>query len=750
MVRIDKDHLPNVFKKVTPATLKPSCPKLASKPALKVPVSKLSTPGPRPDELQSIPTDRGKAPRKGPPPLRPKRSDEILTEAMISSPSSSQNFRQAHSAEIVDPQSPKSFFEPISPVSPKFPVRWNSMRLSSTRALIGSAADYLAAPELYGEPRPAKELAGKQITKNSIQSRPPPRLDKPLPPISFRVSLELVPEEPENNPSARDGLYSAKDQSMSDTELTYLRMPKRRTDKYKEILGITDELVEIPVANPLEKLAEKLAANPPAIPPAIPAERLAERLAERALERAARAVTEMSTERPAARRAGRSSKRRAERVSSVLFTNIEPTWEDDIDFCYEHKAESHCNFNWNNTSILNDASSDEESSVHEDQDLPWERKSNRSKDRESVTTDSLSCSDVDSALRRVNDLYNLSATLPVDEVPELDRNSSHTRSTSSFSTPASADGHDSGSENDVPVQLKSSSPPLIVTPRMETLLPEIDTKPLMTAEKMYHDLLSGHGLDDDLDELPIPIPKKSPLRQSSMNYNRLQESIARRKLSSTPEPPMTPSKRITLNSMVASLRGQLDSRIPSPPFERKFSRHSSPSHGRHRSLRISSPQAQRSSGLMPPSTGRAPMLWRASSAESVVAPKPLRPARPAAPLDLPPLPLSRYAPAPAAPAAHNYAELAGNPYAAPSPAGTPDRRSRSAAAAADDDDDPSARFFQLYSTWVASEIGWARDADARSLSEYSVAVSCAGPADAEAPRRGSAVSRTDSARAGVI
>ena len=751
MVRLDKDHLPNVFKKVTPAPLKPSGPNLAIKPALKAPVSnKLSAPGPRPYELLSNPTDRGMAPRKGPPPLRPKRSDEQLTDVMISSPSSSQNFHQAHPVETVDSQTPKSFFEPISPASSKFPVRWNSMRLSSTRGLIGSAADYLASPELYGEPRPAKELAGKHITKNSIQSRPAPRLDKPLPPISFRVSLELVPEEPEHNPSVRDSLYSAKDQSMSDTELTYLRMPKRRTDKYKEILGITDELVEIPVATPPENLVEKPAAKPAAKPAEKPSERLAERLAERALERAARAVTDMSTERPAVRSTERSSKRRADSVSSVLFANIEPTWEDDIDFCYEHQAESHCNFNWTNISILNDASSDEGSNV-DDQELPWERKSNRSKDRESVTTDSLSCSDVDSALRRVDDLYNVSATLPVDEVPELDRNSSHTRSTSSFSTPSSADGHDSGSDNDVQVQIKSSSPPLIVTPPMEKLLPDIDTKPLITAEKMYHDLLSGHGLGDDLDELPIPIPKKSPLRQS-MNYNRLQESVVRPKLSSTPESPMTPSKRITLNSMVATLRSQLDSRIPSPPFERKSSRNSSPSHARHRSLRLSRSQTQRASALLPPST--SPMLWRASSAESVVAPRPLRPARPAAPLDLPTLPLSRYAPRarsplaraappPPSPAAHRYAAFSGNPYAErSSPAATPARRS--SAATADDDQGPSARFFQLCSTWVEGGAGWAGDADDRSLSEYSMAASGAGvPAAAEG-------ARTAAAPAGMI
>jgi len=689
------------------------------------------------DDLQSSLAERDNAVQKRPPPLRPKRSDELLAEAMLS-PSSTLDISPNHSAGFVHPQNARSVFETISPPSPKLPVRWRSMRLPSTRALIGSAADYLAAPELYGEPRPAKELAGKRNSMDSLRDRPPLRLNKPLPPISFRAQLELVPEEPENIPSVRESFYSMKDRTMSDPELATLWPPRRRTHKYKEILGISFDREERPAANPSVALGIK--GEVAEKPVAKPAERLAERLGERAAERVA--------ERPAESPAGRRPARRPERPTQKLesFTDIEASWEDDIDFCYDQQAESHCNFNWNGTSVFNDASSDEELDVDDHQELIWGKKNNQAKDRESVASVSVSYSDADDTMEQVDDLYNLSESLPDDDVPELDRHSSRTGSTSSLSPPTSADGHDSGPENDNPIQIQQNSPPLIMTPHTAPQLPQINIKPVISAEDLYHDLLSDQGLDDDVDELPIPIPEKSPLRQMSLRQNRTLESVLPRRLSRTPEPSTLPAKNLTINSMVATLRGQLDTRASSPAGERRFSRPSSPPRDVRRSHRMSGTQTRRSSGVMPHSVPQSPLLSRVASVESLIAPMPLRLRKPLTPPDTAKMPAAGSDANPWAsalsPASLSYDDFTRNPYVDSPPATPPaglhlDARSnplkRRALAAAD----PSARFFKLSSTWMESEEPtMLDDCDDRSVSEYSVSMSCIdAPAALRAARR---------------
>lgn len=487
-------------------------------------------------------------------------------------------------------------------------------------------------PERYGRPRTARELTlsgewdrllplydPRQPSMNldpttPPQVRPPPIPEsKPAPPSStpFSAPLELVPEEPEGTLSAR--------QSMEVRRLSLLQQ------------AIVSP--RLPSLDPMPKEELKLELNSPN---GRPSSQTSDTLGESN-------STHSATQAPEKPTIAIHSPRQA---TTRALTDIDATWEEDVDYCYEHEAESHCDFDWNDISILNDATSDDEMDEDEDEPLPWERKKNRPKDQESGTVDSLSTSEGEN-LPLGKTFYNMSFPLPEDAVPELDRHSAHTGSTNSFSASTPSDRHASTPDVELPVQVHNSSP-LALTPQ----LPPVDMKPPLRTEQMYHDLISGNDLEIEARPAPLEIPAKSRLRQNSLKQARAaaptsapapelveENNIPAMPLAaaSTPDLSLKAATKLTLNSMVAALRGHPDSpSSPSTPTEeRKFSRPGTPSRSRFRSRSRSRSRARKASDTPTEPVPPTPQFPKAMSMENLLAPIAVRVNKPLTPPETP-------------------------------------------------------------------------------------------------------------------
>lgn len=576
---------------------------------------------------------RSNALRKGPPPLRPKRSDELLVDMMLSAPPPIQELRQIRSAESFEQASRGPMLPPIGSIPPLFPPsRRASGRLASTRALIGSAADYITMPELYGRPQTARDLtlSGEwdrllplYDTKQSSmyrdpttppQVRPPPIPEpKPAPPSStpFSAPLELVPEEPEGTLSARQSVEVRR-------------------------LSLLQQATVSPRLPCFDSMSRGESKPEPSLREGRPSSQVSDTLGGSS---STHSVVE-ALETPTIAIPG------PRKVTPRALTDIDSSWEEDIDYCYEHEAESHCDFDWNDMSILNDATSDDELDDDEDEPLPWERKKRRPKDQESGTVDSLSTGEGEN-LQPGKAFYHMPFNLPEDAVPELDRQSAHTGSTNSFSASTPSDRHASTPDVEVSVQIHNSSP-LALTPQ----LPPLDIKAPLSSEQMYHNLLSGNDLQTEARPAPLEIPAKSRLRQNSVKQNHPaaptsapapelveEHSIPAIPLAaaSTPELSLKKATKLTLNSMVAALRGHPDSpSSPSTPTEeRKFSRPSTPSRSRFRSRSRSRSRARKASDTPTEPIPPTPTLSKAISMENLLAPIAVRANKPLTPPETP-------------------------------------------------------------------------------------------------------------------
>lgn len=526
---------------------------------------------------------------KVPPPLRPKRSDERLAEVLVSPPPPIEELRRSRFAELVDHSDRILRPQPIAAISLLSPSSQHSSNRStvSGQVVVGRRAGethvrlHIASELTLSGDRhrlahvhEAKGSLGKRDTTYPAQVHPGPMPeDKPSPPTfaSFSCApLEQVPEEPEGTVSSR--------QSMEVKSKTFNRLAKSLStlhgqDPTQEEEEEEEEQQQVP-------LQEEL-------PPRTQAPHGSDTLGNSSSAESC----ESPLEAPALPRRNSLRRRRRKEAPKALM-DIDSNWEDDIDFCYEHRAEANCNFDWNNMSILKDASSDDEPEMQED--LPWQRKKRQAKQDEKESVDRISSGNAKRS-RQVNGTsYNMPIVLPEDAVPELDGQSAHTCSTNSFSALTFTDRRESVLEAIAALTLDSSAP-ICTSPQLSPL----DVESPMTTEQMYHELLSGNNLPDESRSTPLEIPSKSILRQSSLKFASTPQPAQEKDLLSFPlaavnnsdQPPKSISK-LSLGAMVAMIRRTSDSGVSVTTEERKsrtLSRSSTNSHNREPSLSTAEP-----------------------------------------------------------------------------------------------------------------------------------------------------------------
>jgi hypothetical protein len=339
---------------------------------------------------------------KRPPPLRPKRSDEkLLEETTSSSLNGMLPLRQIRSAEAFSPSMPSpSFPQPVGMAASGHHGR-RPAPLNHVSNIF--APDYLQKPSnttsindewdrllpLY-DPRAANQMGpGEMGMRPLVQQE---LMAEPIRSPMFSPPLEQVPEEPEGTLSNRQSVEYPRQTSIRHAKSspvlsrTNSKHSRRSNKDYPPVPFIPESPI---TGRPISQGSDTL-GDP---------DRHSVRIKE--------------IERPDPRKIFAESRAAAS------------SWEDDIDFCYQHAAEADCDFNWNITQELNGVESDD--LYRDDGPLPDLKKSAKREQSHSMTSTASS----------EGDQYKLSSRVyrvPSKEgVPELDYRSSHSASTNSIS-----------------------------------------------------------------------------------------------------------------------------------------------------------------------------------------------------------------------------------------------------------------------------------------------------------------------------
>jgi hypothetical protein len=445
------------------------------------------------------------------PPLRPKRSDEMLKEEeLLASTHGMLPLRQIRSAETftVSPPSSANTTTPRHYAHRPPPLNQTANIFTPDYPPRNTASDEWDRLLPYYDsriPGNPNEIGFHPLTQT--ESVPEP-IRSPM----FNPPLEQVPEEPEGTLSNRQSVDYSRQQSMrhSKSSPTLSRNGSKFSRSSHKEPPLPPNVEIVVTERPLSQGSEgsDTLGDP---------DRLSVPVKE--LEKAALTRTDS-----VARDTGSS-------------------WEDDVDYCYRHAAEADCDFDWRNTSRLDDADSDD-----------LYRNDGPFSDPEKLQKREQSCSMASTASSE-GDQYRLTSRVyqvPSKEgVPELDYRSSHSASTNSISVLTPLDKFSFSSFDSVRQPKRDSS--------RDPLSPQLSPPSDRSPSQQYDDVLAKAG----------STPPYIPIRSDSRDKALSNEIIKRFDLLPTPPPSASQSptiprpsenrsatKDLSVDTIVAQLRSR--------------------------------------------------------------------------------------------------------------------------------------------------------------------------------------------------
>jgi hypothetical protein len=245
----------------------------------------------------------------------------------------------------------------------------------------------------------------------------------------------------------------------------------------------------------------------------------------------------------------------AAKRQSVYWKNIDESWEDDIDYCYEHAAEADCDYDWDRNSV-----------ELEEKDRPNSVQAQKDDALQSPTESTIPEQDEDEVLRIrfFPGVFRPSLLVPsANSLPELDHKSTSTSADTGALTPSDI-------FSSPPVHTYMEPEGFSLTPSL--LVPQ-DFKYQSMREETYEDILADYEHSDR--HYPILDPVQSISGSSRSSGTRLSKrssydssllsgqgsisSPVRRSASSSGSlPELIPSRRgfKTLDLMVDQLTGE--------------------------------------------------------------------------------------------------------------------------------------------------------------------------------------------------
>ncbi|KAF2811440.1 uncharacterized protein BDZ99DRAFT_487227 [Mytilinidion resinicola] len=188
-------------------------------------------------------------------------------------------------------------------------------------------------------------------------------------------------------------------------------------------------------------------------------------------------------------RSGKSSNRQspAAKRQSVYWKNIDESWEDDIDYCYEHAAEADCDYDWDRNSIECD----------EEKDRPVSPRTQPNDVSQSPTHSPITEEEDDDEVMQTRffpGVFRPSLLVPsATSLPELDHRSALSTSTVDTGALTPSDVFSSAPVHEARVTSYMESEGFSLTPSL--LVPQ-DFKYQSMREEMYEDLLAEYEHSD--------------------------------------------------------------------------------------------------------------------------------------------------------------------------------------------------------------------------------------------------------------
>ncbi|KAF2095291.1 hypothetical protein NA57DRAFT_79780 [Rhizodiscina lignyota] len=378
-------------------------------------------------------------PRKAPP-LRPKRSDELLDEA-ANIPYDTIALRHARSLEAFDyAPSPVHSDAPPLPQPPRIPPPRRSSRKDWPLDHVANSLHVATSQDALSPHSPSR--AGPAVSPNTLWNKfsttgfdsplpdrysprspavsppgfhhspgfqPPPiqpYADDPLLSPTYGKELERVPEEPEDVRSQRASQVMHQDSPISVIITSHtdpgidMMAPISRSSSNRSTKSLT---IAVPPSASITKAMNSidptaLAVLDGSLQKQLPssddfAEVMAQctpqkaslarmnsnasdtlggsshrRVAPRGTTLAESPVNNLRRQQSGRRRPGVRGPKAGPTTSFYDSEDID--WEDDVDYCYDHHMEAHCDLDWNNVSRLDVASSDDEDVPELDNSVP--------------------------------------------------------------------------------------------------------------------------------------------------------------------------------------------------------------------------------------------------------------------------------------------------------------------------------------------------------------------------------------------
>lgn len=467
-------------------------------------------------------------PQRGPAPLRPKRSDERLMPEQLLTPGrfGMQPLRQIRSAEQFSPGvpptqtagPPKRPFHRPPPLNPAlFPPKANYNLPHISTGAINDEWDHLLP--LY-ENRPPSFIPIDTQIGLMRSFAPPDSLPDQIKSPMFNPPLEQVPEEPEGTLSNRQSKDITRHPSIRHAKSSPMlsRNSSKSSFRKRSQISPVHKIMERPISQGSDTLGDPTRVSTP---------------------------SQLSMDGP---------------VEDSNTKDRAPSWEDDIDYCYEHAAEADCDFDWNNVSKYE--------SDHDDlylDDGPYTYASMQ-KDISQNKTHSIG-STVSSSEGEGYQLPNRVYKVPSkDALPELEYRSSQSTSTNSVSLLTPLD--------------KFSFPSVESQDSQRLSGKETAPSQLLYVERSEAQM---HQLYDELLAKAAGAPPTVPPRSESRNERMLPREQTRKNVDAPlpPTPPASadqspvipneeqPRQELRINTIVAALRRPLDSPVspddPPPP-----------------------------------------------------------------------------------------------------------------------------------------------------------------------------------------
>lgn len=229
-----------------------------------------------------------------------------------------------------------------------------------------------------------------------------------------------------------------------------------------------------------------------------------------------------------------------------------PSWEDDIDYCYEHAAEANCDFDWDNASRYDESDHDD---IYVD-DGPYTYALMHKDISRKQCTGSILSSNESEGYQLPNQVYKVPSK---DALPELEYRSSHSTSTNSVSllTPLDKFSFPSPeSRNSRRLSGKDAALPQLLF---------VDSRSESQANQLYDEVLAK------VDGSPPAVPPRSESRIEKMiPHEKMRKNVAVPLLPTPPpsadQSPVIPDEEpprhdLHINTIVAALRRPLESPV---------------------------------------------------------------------------------------------------------------------------------------------------------------------------------------------